>query len=132
MFEKIDHIGIAVNNLEKIKEFYKTVFNIDFLFEEELKENKVKVLVYKVGESNIEYLEPITEDSTINKFLESRGEGIHHIAFKVSNLEEKLKILKEKGIYLIDEKPRLGFHNKKIAFIHPKSTFGTLIELVEE
>ena len=131
MLEKVDHIGIAVNDLNKIKEFYKKIFEIHYSYEEELRDNKVKVVVFKVGESNIEYLEPLTDDSPIKKFLETRGEGIHHIAFKVNNLEEKLRILKEKGVNLIDEKPRFGSHNKKIAFIHPKSTFGVLIELVE-
>lgn len=132
MFEIVDHIGIAVKNLDSVKSFYKDILNIDFLYEEELPENKVKVLVFKFEDTNIEYLEPLTDDSPIKKFLDSKGEGIHHIAFKVKNIEEKLNILKEKGVSLIDEKPRRGSHNKKIAFIHPKSTYGTLIELVEE
>ncbi|MDI6861689.1 MAG: methylmalonyl-CoA epimerase [Caldisericia bacterium] len=132
MFEAIDHIGIAVKSLNSIKSFYKNVLNIDFLYEEELPENKVKVLVFRFGDTNIEYLEPLTDDSPVKKFLDSKGEGIHHIAFKVKNIDERLKFLKEKGLSLIDEKPRRGSHNKKIAFIHPKSTFGTLIELVEE
>lgn len=93
MFETIDHIGIAVKNLEYVKTFYKDVLNIDFLYEEELVENKVKILVFKFGDTNIEYLEPLTDDSPIKNFLDSKGEGIHHIAFKVKNIEEKLNIL---------------------------------------
>ncbi|MCX8095520.1 MAG: methylmalonyl-CoA epimerase [Caldisericia bacterium] len=132
MFELIDHIGIAVKNLESVKNLYKNILNLDYFYEEELIENKVKVLVFKFGDTNVEYLEPLTDDSPIKKFIDSKGEGLHHIAFKVKNIEEKLELLKEKGVILIDEKPRRGSHNKKIAFIHPKSIFGTLIELVEE
>lgn len=132
MFESIDHIGIAVKSLDSVKSFFKEILNIGFIYEEELPENKVKVLVFRFGETNVEYIEPLTDDSPVKKFLDTKGEGIHHIAFKVKNIEENLRVLKQKGLSLIDEKPRMGSHNKKIAFIHPKSTFGTLIELVEE
>lgn len=132
MFEKIHHIGIAVENLEDSMKFYENTFNFKIQFIEELKENKVKVASFKIGDVNIELLEPLTDDSPIKSFLNKRGEGIQHIAFLVKDIYKTLEELKEKGVSLIDEKPRCGSHNTKIAFIHPKSTFGVLIELVEE
>lgn len=132
MFEKIHHIGIAVENLEDSMKFYENTFNFKIQFIEELKENKVKVASFKIGDVNIELLEPLTDDSPIKSFLNKRGEGIQHIAFLVKDIYKTLEELKEKGVPLIDEKPRYGSHNTKIAFIHPKSTFGVLIELVEE
>jgi len=132
LFEKIHHIGIAVKNLESSMRFYENEFNLKILYIEELKENKVKVASFKVGDVNIELLEPLTFDSPIKSFLEKKGEGIHHIAYLVKDINKTLNELKEKGITLIDEKPRMGSHGTKIAFLHPKSTFGVLIELVEE
>lgn len=132
MFEKIHHIGIAVKNLEESMKFYENIFELKILYIEELKENKVKVAGLKVGDVNIELLEPLSSDSPIQTFLEKRGEGIHHIAYLVRDISKTLNSLKEKGLSLIDEKPRSGSHGTKIAFLHPKSTFGVLIELVEE
>ncbi len=132
MFEKIHHIGIAVKNLENSMKFYEDILNFKIKYIEELKENKVKVASFKIGDVNIELLEPLTDDSPIKSFLDKRGEGIQHIAFLVKDINKTLEELKEKGVSLIDEKPRGGSHNTKIAFIHPKSTFGVLIELVEE
>lgn len=132
MFEKIHHIGIAVKNLEESMKFYENIFELKILYIEELKENKVKVAGLKVGDVNIELLEPLSSDSPIQTFLEKRGEGIHHIAYLVKDISKTLNSLKEKGLSLIDEKPRSGSHGTKIAFLHPKSTFGVLIELVEE
>lgn len=132
MFEKIHHIGIAVKNLEETKNFYENIFNLKPSYEEELKENKVKVASFKIGDVNIELLEPLTLDSPIKSFLDKKGEGIHHIAYLVKDLTKILNSLKEKNVSLIDEKPRSGAHGTKIAFIHPKSTYGVLIELVEE
>lgn len=132
MFEKIHHIGIAVKNLEESMKFYENIFELKILYIEELKENRVKVAGLKVGDVNIELLEPLSSDSPIQTFLEKRGEGIHHIAYLVKDISKTLNSLKEKGLSLIDEKPRSGSHGTKIAFLHPKSTFGVLIELVEE
>jgi methylmalonyl-CoA/ethylmalonyl-CoA epimerase len=132
LFEKIHHIGIAVKNLEESMKFYENIFELKILYIEELKENKVKVAGLKVGDVNIELLEPLSSDSPIQTFLEKRGEGIHHIAYLVKDISKTLNSLKEKGLSLIDEKPRSGSHGTKIAFLHPKSTFGVLIELVEE
>ncbi len=131
MLKKIDHIGIAVKNLEETKKQYQEMFGISSIGAEEVKEQKVKVVSFKVGESTIEFLEATAEDSPVAKFIEKKGEGVHHLAFSVENIEEILKDMEGKGISLIDKVPRRGAHNKKIAFLHPRSTGGILIELCE-
>ncbi|MCD6154633.1 MAG: methylmalonyl-CoA epimerase [Candidatus Verstraetearchaeota archaeon] len=130
MIRKIDHVGIAVKNLdEAIKVWEELGLKVDEI--EEVPEQKVKVAVIKVGESRIELLEATSEDSPIAKFIEKRGEGIHHIALGVENIEEHLEKLKQAGYRLIDEKPRIGAGGAKIAFVHPKSVTGVLLELCE-
>ncbi|MEM0022169.1 MAG: methylmalonyl-CoA epimerase [Archaeoglobaceae archaeon] len=127
---RIDHIGIAVKNLEDaIKTFEALGFKVKGI--EEVKEQKVKVAMLPVGESKIELLEATAEDSAIAKFIASRGEGIHHIAINVESIEKSLEVAKNSGIKLIDEKPRIGAGGKKVAFLHPKSTHGVLLEFVE-
>lgn len=128
---KIDHIGIAVKSIEKALKFYSERLGLESMGIVEVPEQKVKVAALQIGESKIELLESTSPDSPIAKFLKMRGEGIHHLAFEVTDIEKRLMGLKEKGVRLIDEKPRLGAHNTRIAFIHPKSTQGVLIELVE-
>ncbi len=130
MIRKIDHIGIAVKNLEEAMELYKKLgFEVEEI--EEVPEQKVRVAMLPVGESRIELVEATAEDSPIAKFLEKRGEGIHHIAVNVENIEKALEKAKENGLQLIDEKPRIGAGGKKVAFVHPKSTKGVLLEFVE-
>uniref|UniRef100_A0A7C3UBG8 Methylmalonyl-CoA epimerase n=2 Tax=Geoglobus ahangari TaxID=113653 RepID=A0A7C3UBG8_9EURY len=130
MINKIDHIGIAVKNLDEAIDLYKKLgFEIKEI--EEVPEQKVKVAMLPVGESKIELLEATSEDSPIAKFIEKRGEGVHHIAINVSDIEKALQNAKENGLQLIDEKPRIGAGGKKVAFIHPKSTKGVLLEFVE-
>ncbi|MEM2175767.1 MAG: methylmalonyl-CoA epimerase [Archaeoglobaceae archaeon] len=127
---RIDHIGIAVKSLDDaIKTFEALGFKVKGI--EEVKEQKVKVAMLPIGESKIELLEATTEDSAIAKFLVSRGEGIHHIAINVENIEKSLETAKSSGIKLIDEKPRIGAGGKKVAFLHPRSTHGVLLEFVE-
>ncbi|MFN3384205.1 MAG: methylmalonyl-CoA epimerase [Archaeoglobaceae archaeon] len=127
---KIDHIGIAVKSLEEaIKTFEALGFRLKEI--EEVKEQKVKVAMFPVGESKIELLEATAEDSAIAKFIASRGEGIHHIAINVESIEKSLETAKNSGVKLIDEKPRIGAGGKKVAFLHPKSTHGVLLEFVE-
>jgi len=130
MFKKIDHLGIAVSNLEEALKTYE-LLGFKAVGVEEVPEQKVKVAFLPVGESNLELLMPTDEKSSVARFLMNKGEGIHHLALLVENLEEKLKELKEKGFTLIDENPRIGAHGKKIAFLHPKSTKSVLIELCE-
>ena len=130
--KKIDHIGIAIKSVEEAKKLYKDIFQIYPVFDEEVTDQKVRAIGIKIGESNLEYLEPTSQDSPIAKFINKRGEGLHHIAISVSNLKKILKLMKEKNIRLIDEEPRMGAEGKQIAFIHPKSMNGILVELIEE
>lgn len=129
--EKIDHIGIAVESIEKWIGFYRDVLGLEYSGSEEVPEQKVKVAFLTIGESKIELLEPTSEDSPIAKFLEKRGSGIHHIAIQVDDIEAAIARHHEAGAKLIDNKPRVGAHNMKIAFIHPKASGGVLFELCE-
>jgi methylmalonyl-CoA/ethylmalonyl-CoA epimerase len=129
--EKIAHIGIAIESIEKWIGFYRDTLGLEYDVSEEIPEQKVRVAFLKIGESNIELLEPTSDDSPIAKFIEKRGSGIHHIAVQVDNIEDALKRHHEAGAQLIDNEPRVGAHNMKIAFIHPKSSGGVLIELCE-
>ena len=130
MIRRIDHIGIAVKSLDEAAKTYEALgFEVEEI--EEVAEQKVRVAMLPVGESRIELLEATSEDSDIAKFISSRGEGIHHIAINVENIEEALNKAREAGLRLIDEKPRIGAGGKKVAFIHPKSTHGVLLEFVE-
>jgi methylmalonyl-CoA/ethylmalonyl-CoA epimerase len=127
---KIDHIGIAVNDFVDLTNLIR-LLGIYSPQAEEIAEQKVRVLSFPIGDIEIELLQPTDDNSPIAKFLNAKGSGIHHIAFQVENLEAKLTELKALGIRLIDEKPRFGARGKKIAFIHPKSTGGILIELTQ-
>ncbi|GAB4368868.1 MAG: methylmalonyl-CoA epimerase [Calditrichia bacterium] len=128
MLKKIDHVGVAVQSIQEIKELFNNLFDMEPSFEEVVEDQKVRVAGYRVGESNFEFLEPLENDSPISKFLEKRGEGIHHIAVTVSDIHQLLEKLKQKGIKLIDENPRKGAEGKWIAFAHPKSFHGILLE----
>lgn len=129
--KKISHLGIAVKDLNESMKIYKAL-GLELENIEEVKSQKVKVAFFPVGESRIELLEPTTSDSPIQKFIDKKGEGLHHVAYAVENIEEALKSAKDNGFKLIDKEPRLGAHNAKIAFLHPKSTGRVLIELCEE
>lgn len=127
---KIDHVGIAVRSLEEaVKTFEALGLRVHEI--EEVPEQKVKVAMLPIGESRIELLEATSEDSPVAKFLASRGEGVHHIAISVENIEEALERARNAGIRLVDEKPRVGAGGKRVAFLHPKSMHGVLIEFVE-
>ena len=128
---KIDHLGIAVNSIEDGKIFWTDALGLEFEGSETVEEQKVTTAFFPVGESEVELLESTAPDGPIAKFLEKKGQGIHHVAFRVENVEEALAELKEKGIRLIDEKPRMGAGGAKIAFLHPKATNGILVELCE-
>ncbi|MCT4661164.1 MAG: methylmalonyl-CoA epimerase [Tissierellales bacterium] len=131
MIKKIDHIGVAVSNLEETLEFYTDVLGLDLAGTEVVEEQKVKVAFLPVGDSEIELLESTEEDGPIARFIEKKGQGIQHIALRVDNIEEAIEEMKAKGIRMIDEKPRYGAGGAKIAFCHPKSTKGVLLELCE-
>lgn len=128
---KIEHIGIAVKNLEESIKLYENIFGLKCYKIEEVESEKVKTAFFQVGETKIELLEASDADSPINKFIEKKGEGIHHIAFAVEELTAALKELKLKNINLINETPKSGAENFSISFIHPKETKGVLIELCE-
>ncbi|KKI93046.1 lactoylglutathione lyase [Bacillus sp. SA1-12] len=132
MVKKVDHIGIAVRSIETVMPFYKDVLQLELLGYEEVPSQQVRVAFLSAGSTKIELLEPMSEESTIAKFLSKRGEGIHHIAFGVSDLEARLQEFKRKGIPLIDEKPRIGAAQANIAFLHPKAANNVLVELCEK
>ena len=127
----IDHIGIAVKGLDQASAFYKDVLGLDIKEVETVAEQKVNVAFIPITDSEVELLESTEPDGPVAKFIEARGEGVQHIAFRVENLEEALAELKAKGIRLIDQHPRKGAGGAKIAFIHPKETNGVLVEICE-
>jgi len=128
----IEHIGIAVKNLNEAIKFYEQIFGLKCYAVEEVKDQKVKTAFFKIGETKIELLETTDPKGPIGKFIEKKGEGIHHIAFAAENLDQSLTELKEKQVKLIDETPRKGAEGLNIAFINPKSTFGVLTEICEK
>ncbi len=130
MIKKINHIGIAVNNLDDAVKLYTQVLGLKVKDVEVVTEQKVKTAIIPVGESKIELLESTDPEGVIAKYIERRGEGIHHLALEVSNIQDTLETLARQGVALIDEKPRNGVENTKIAFLHPRET-KVLIELVE-
>ena len=127
----IDHIGIAVKSIEQAGRFYTEALGLTIQGTETVADQKVKVAFIPITDSEVELLESTREDGPVAKHIESRGEGIQHIAYRVENIEEVLKELKEKGIRLIDQEPRKGAGGARIAFIHPKETNGVLVELCE-
>jgi methylmalonyl-CoA/ethylmalonyl-CoA epimerase len=129
--EKIAHIGIAVESIEKWIGFYRDILGLEYGGSEEVPEQKVRVAFLTIGESSIELLEPTSNDSPIAKFLEKRGGGIHHIAVQVDDIVAALARHHDAGAQLIDSTPRIGAHNMKIAFVHPKTSGGVLLELCE-
>ena len=128
----IEHIGIAVKNLDDAVKFYEEIFGLKCYAVEEVKDQKAKTAFFKIGETKIELLETTDPKGPIGKFIEKKGEGIHHIAFAAENLDQSLRELKEKQVKLIDETPRKGAEGLNIAFINPKSTFGVLTEICEK
>lgn len=128
----IEHIGIAVKNLNEAISFYEKAFGLKCYSIEEVKEQKVKTAFFMVGQTKIELLESTDPEGPIGKFIEKKGEGIHHMAFAVKNLEQALQETERNGVTLIDKTPRKGAEGLDIAFLHPKSTFGVLTELCED
>ena len=127
----IEHIGIAVKNIEEQLPYYEGILGLKCYNIETVEDQKVKTAFFMIGQTKIELLEPTSEESTIAKFIEKRGEGIHHIAFATKNLSESLQEIEAKGVRLIDTQPRAGAEGLNIAFLHPKSTGSVLTELCE-
>ncbi|WML53976.1 methylmalonyl-CoA epimerase [Neobacillus sp. PS3-12] len=132
MIKKVDHIGIAVKSLDQTLPFYTEELKLPLLGIEEVESEKVKVAFLEAGETHIELLEPTSPESAIAKYIEKRGEGIHHIALGVDSIQGRLNELKEKGIRLIQEEAKIGAGGSKVAFLHPKSASGVLYELCEK
>ena len=128
----IEHIGIAVKNLEESIKYYEDILGLKCYSIEEVKDQKVKTAFFKIGQTKIELLESTEPDGPIGKFIEKKGEGIHHLAFHVNGLQNALKEVEDKGIKLIDTQPRKGAEGLNIGFLHPKSTNGVLTELCED
>ena len=128
----IDHIGIAVKSLENAAVKYHAGMGLKIEKPTIIKEHKVRMVMLPIGESKIELLEPTEKSSPISKFLDKRGEGVHHICFRVENIEKKIKALKKVGLEVLEEVSKSGYKGQKVVFLHPKSANGVLIELVEE
>jgi len=131
MIKKINHIAVAVTNLEEAAQFYEKVLGLHLSGVEVVPAQKTKVGFFKIGESNIELVQPSEPDSPLVKFLESKGQGIHHICLEVDDVASEVKNLIEKGAKMVDSQPRPGAHRTQVAFVHPKSSSGVLIELCE-
>ncbi|MDR1758859.1 MAG: methylmalonyl-CoA epimerase [Bacteroidales bacterium] len=129
---RIEHLGIAVKSLDEAIPRYENILGLKCYNIEEVADQKTRTAFFKVGMTKIELLEPMSEDSAVAKFIEKKGEGIHHLAFSVPDVAASLLEMEAKGVQLIDKKPRPGAENLNIAFLHPKSTGGVLVELCEE
>lgn len=128
----IEHIGIAVKNLQEAITYYENILGMKCYSIEEVKDQKVKTAFFMVGQTKIELLESTDPEGAIGKFIEKKGEGVHHIAFAVDGIGSSLKEMETKGVQLIDKAPRKGAEGLDIAFLHPKSTFGVLTEFCEK
>lgn len=132
MLEKLDHIGIAVKDLDQAIKLYKDVFGIEPSLVYESAYTKAKIAFIPIGQTRIELIQPSNPESVVGKFLEKKGEGIHHISFKVKDVDQSLMEIESKGVQVIDKKSRQVRENERVAFLHPKSTNGVLFELIQE
>jgi methylmalonyl-CoA epimerase len=131
LFGRIDHIGIAVNDLDAAVELYGGSFDMAEQHRETVEEQGVEAILLEVGEGHIELIKPLGPDTGVAKFIERNGEGMHHVAYQVDDIEAALERVREAGLRLIDEQPRTGIRGSRVAFLHPKSTGGVLTEIVE-
>jgi methylmalonyl-CoA/ethylmalonyl-CoA epimerase len=131
LLEKIHHLGYAVESVEAASRFYKVSFGAEPTGPETVKEQGIVATMFRVGDSMIELMQPTHPDSPVGRFLAKRGEGFHHVAFQVEDIEAALAALNDSGVELVDEEPKLGAGGTRTAFIHPKEAFGVLTELVE-
>ncbi len=132
ILKKVDHIGIAVKNLDETIPYYIETLGLSVLKIEEVASESVRVAFIDAGNVKLELLEPMSTQSAIHSFIEKKGEGIHHIAFGVEGIEERMKELREKGIRILNEQPKIGAGGAQVAFLHPKSSFGVLYELCDK
>lgn len=129
MLKKIDHIGIAAPDTEAVKQMMQEIFGLSPSFEEEVSDQHVRAVGFRLGDSNLEFLEPTSPESPIAKYMEKKGGGMHHMAIQVDDIRVVIQKLKDAGLSMIDDEPRPGAEGKLIAFVHPKSFFGILLEL---
>ena len=132
MFDRVDHVGIAVRDLDAAIAFYERTFGVTLAHRERVEEQGVEEAMFRVGESWIQLLQPLGEDTPVGKYIAKRGEGVHHVGYGVTDLKEVLEHLKAEGVPLIDAEPRPGSRGSQVAFVHPKGVGGVLVELVQE
>ena len=131
MFSQIDHIGVAVEQLEPALALYRDSFQLEVAHREVVREQGVEAVLLDVGESHVELLAPLAADTPVGRFLAKQGPGLHHVAYQVSDIDATLQALKQAGLALIDEQPRAGIRGSRVAFMHPRATAGVLTEIVE-
>ncbi len=131
MFARIDHIGVAVEDLDAGIALYRDTYAMELVHREVVEEQGVEAVLFDVGENHVELLAPLGPDTPVGRFLAGKGPGLHHVAFQVGDISAALARLREEGVRLIDEQPRVGIRNSRVAFVHPKATGGVLTEIVE-
>jgi methylmalonyl-CoA/ethylmalonyl-CoA epimerase len=131
VFARIDHIGVAVDDLDAAIALHETTYGMALVHREVVEQQGVEAVLLDVGENHVELLRPLAQDTPVGKFLASRGPGLHHVAYQVPDIEATLAALKDAGAQLIDETPRTGIRNSRVAFVHPKSSGGVLTEIVQ-
>jgi methylmalonyl-CoA epimerase len=131
MLEQIDHVALAVEDLEEAIELYRSIFEMELVHRERVEASGFEMAAFRVGESTLELLAPISQDSVVGRFLSKRGPGVHHIAFRVQDAQDCSRRLQERGLDLVDQEPRRGTTGSSIVFVHPRSTLRALVELVE-
>jgi methylmalonyl-CoA/ethylmalonyl-CoA epimerase len=131
MFAQIDHVGVAVEDLDQAIALHEQAYGLDMVHREVVEEQGVEAVLLDVGESHVELLRPLQPDSAVGRFLASRGPGLHHVAYRVDDIESALDALRDRGLQLIDETPRVGIRDSRVAFVHPRSTGGVLTEIVQ-
>jgi methylmalonyl-CoA/ethylmalonyl-CoA epimerase len=131
MFERIDHVGVAVEDLDSAIELYEAGFEMELAHRETVESQGVEAVLLDIGDGHIELLRPLGPDTAVGKFVAKRGPGLHHVAFAVDDIDAALDRLKQEGIELIDAEPRVGIRNSRVAFVHPRSTGSVLTEIVE-
>jgi methylmalonyl-CoA/ethylmalonyl-CoA epimerase len=131
VFARIDHVGVAVDDLDAAIALHETTYGMALVHREVVAEQGVEAVLFDVGENHVELLRPLADDTPVGKFLASRGPGLHHVAYRVPDIEAALAALRTAGVSLIDETPRTGIRSSRVAFVHPKSTGGVLTEIVQ-
>jgi methylmalonyl-CoA epimerase len=131
MFGRIDHVGVAVSDLDAAIELYESSFAMELVHRETVSEQGVEAVLLDVGENHVELLSPLGDDTPVGKFLAKKGPGLHHVAYQVADIDATLSALRDAGLRLIDEQPRTGIRSSRVAFLHPASTGGVLTEIVQ-